>query len=169
MPHFMDWRLQGNDRFSIFVCHIQSRVVIYDLYIILALKHPAIGKSDLHIVSIILIVPKRIRAVYHNILCRVFIDNCNGIDLSIPVFVKILITVCLAAIVICNGVSILDRLVYGIRPIGAQLVHTVGFFTTCFITDWIICTVTGIVTAFMFQLQGTAVIKQIKTIHAQFV
>ena len=62
----------------------------------------------------------------------------------IPVFVKILITVCLAAIVICNGVSILDRLVYGIRPIGAQLVHTVGFFTTCFITDWIICTVTGI-------------------------
>ena len=51
----------------------------------------------------------------------------------------------------------------------AVMVHTVGFFTTCFITDWIICTVTGIVTAFMFQLQGTAVIKQIKTIHAQFV
>ena len=169
MPHFMDRRLQGNNRFSIFICHIQSRVVIYDLYIKSALKLPAIGKSDLHIVSIILIVPKRIRAVYHNILCRVFIDNSNGINLSVTVFIQILVTVCLAAIVIHNVVSILDRLVYGIRPIGAQLVHAVGFFTTCFITDWIICTVTGIVTAFMFQLQGTAVIKQIKTIHSQFV
>ena len=150
MPHFMDRRLQGNDRFSIFVCHIQSRVVIYDLYIILALKHPAIAKIDLHIVCIILIVPKRIRAVYHNILCRVFIDNSNGIDLSIPVFVKILIRICLAAIVIRNGVSILDRFVYGSRPIGAQFVHAVGFFFTRFITDFIIIAVTGIVSAFMF-------------------
>ena len=47
MPHFMDRRLQWNDRFLIIVCHIQSWVIIYDLYIILALKHPAIAKIDL--------------------------------------------------------------------------------------------------------------------------